>query len=217
MVEPLLLTYFRFLTGQKDHHNKEIHKLLVLFHNDKGAAADFDLLASRVVGGVRACMASGSQDATEDPEDIKPYEGNELYSWFIQIIFEDVLQVYQVKYKEDGERINFFKYFQDKLRFSLASRIKRELGWEGRAVSLDAKVEDEGFSPPDARMVNIQHEVGFTDLEWRYFRALLRPEKPRRKTMPKAQRVLESQIAGRLEQFRRDRPGLRSKLQLYRR
>jgi hypothetical protein len=218
MVEPLLLTYFRFLSGQKDHHNKEIHKLLFLFHNDKANKPDFDTLASRVIGGVRFCLASGAQDCTEDPDQVAPYQGNDLYSWFLEIIFEDVLQKYQIMHKETGERINFFKYFSDKFRYSLASRIKRELGWEGRSVSLDAKVEDEGFSPPDVRTINLQHEVGFSDLEWAYFQGLLRPEKdkPRRRTRSKAQRVLESQIAGRLVQFRKDRPGLRSKLEIYR-
>lgn len=219
MVEPLLLTYFRFLTGQKDHHAAEIRKLLLLFHNDRTALPDFDQLSSRVVGGLRACLPGSSSDCTEDPEHVGHYQGNELYSWFIEIIYDEVLQKYKIMYKDDGvTRINFFKYFQDKFRYSLATRIKRELGWEGRSVSLDLKTEEEGFAPVDPRAIQIQNEVGFTDLEWRYFQALLRPERdrPRRRAQSKGQQVLESLIAGRLVQFRRDRPGLRSKLELYR-
>lgn len=215
MVEPLLLTYFRFLSGQKDHHNKEIQKLLLLFHNDKGSPVDFDGLSSRVVGGIKACLPSGNSDATEDPGMVAPYQGNELYSWFLEILYDDVLQKYQIMHKEDGTRINFFKYFQDKFRYSLASRIKRELGWEGRATSLETKTEEDGFMPIDPHSIQIQHEVGFTDLEWRYFQFLL-VRTVRRRTRSKAQQVLESQLTGRLAQFRKDRPGLRSKLEFYR-
>lgn len=182
MVEPFLLTYFRFLAGYKDHKTKEIKQFLYLFTSKTNK--DTEMIAYYIQKGIKPMLATSRSDSSSDEE----YLGNDLYSWFQEILFADILPRYQVKYTDSGERINFFRAFQCLFRYALSHRIKKQMGWEGRKVYIEQDENNPYFSTemrhPVAGRIGVRY-----DFQWRMLMNIIDTRKvPVR--MSKTQRVV---------------------------
>lgn len=197
MVEPLLLSYFRFLSGQSDRRTKDILDFLFLFHQ-RTEDTDQAILIHHIRRALTPHFRGAKYDATDGEERIDPYSGCEVYSWFLEALFVDILPNYTVQYTDENIRINFFRYFQRKFCYSIGSRVKKELGWQGRRSSIDEMNEDTGYDPGyslEDKIPLLKQACDLTEFEWDYLVTRARSKRTRNTRL---QQLVEDQIRCRI-------------------
>lgn len=195
MVEPLMLVYFRFLSGQSEKTNSDIIQFLSLFSRDSNL--DRTVLIYRIRRALRSHFRSFGEDASDEKifTNQEMVHNCEVYSWFLEILFTRILPNYRIREHDNGQRINFFRCFQIQFRYALADKVKKVIGWEGRRRSLE-DLEEAGFQATTfPENSDLKEAAGLNDLEWNY---LLDRAKSRRKTSSRSQSILEDQIRSKI-------------------